>query len=140
MRGQFSDDDEVDDQDVGITPDLPQIMAKVTSKLGIKGMAELNSIGDWGLQNATPEQCVQKIGGIFLKYGLSIKETIDFIMAAQRIDLRTGIIPNAVDSDKKIESTPIAGLTAEDRKADRKQRTKELEKRKREASQSRSRR
>ena len=69
-----------------------------------------------------------------------MKDTIDFIMATQQIDLSNRGFSNAAYPDEEIVSQPIAGLTAEERKADRKQREKELEKKKREASQSRSRR
>ncbi len=143
MSGLVDDDDDDDDEDgqgkVSLR-DLPLIMNKVTSKLGFKGVAELKNITELQNKKASPEQFIKKIGSLFFKYGLSMQDTIDFFVATQQVDLSNGGFSNAAYPDEENVSKPIAGLTAEERKADRKQREKELEKKKREVSQSRSRR
>ena len=161
MSGFFTDEDEdedegeedEDDEDEAIAEwnesvndirDMPPIVRKVTKALGPRGMSELDRLIKSDLTIRSPEEFMDKIGRIFSRHGLSMMNAIEFVMTFQEMAERGRSTFDDVEQDESSERTKEASssptLTAEERKSARKQREKELEKKKRQASQNRTKR
>ncbi len=161
MSGFFEDEDADADeangewsQGVNDIGEIPAIIRKVTIALGPRGMSELDRLIKTDFSIRTSEEFMDKIGRIFSRHGLSMMHAIEFIMTFQEMAERemaeSGISPfddveqDDVEQDETSARTSGASssatLTAEERKSARKQREKELERKKRQASQNRSKR
>ena len=121
---------------------LPPVLAKVFSRLGPNGMADLLQVTGTNDAKRSPEKLIHSIGKLFTNYGLSKVEAIEFVIAFQEFDDKEFIASVGGDEvqDAETGSQALPTMTAEELKAARKQREKDLEKKKREANKSRSRR
>ena len=137
------DDDDDDDDDEEVVRRLPFIITKVIGKLGTEGLVEFNRIQKDYLRNPDPEEFLKSLGKLFPKHGLSMMDAMAFVMEFPNLDQKQSrILANAFEQELESElvgSKPAAVLTAAERKAARQEREKELERKKREASQRKSR-
>ncbi len=157
MSGFFTDEDEGEDDDddedeangewnesVNAIRDMPPIVRKVTKALGPRGMSELDRLIKSDLPIHSPEEFMDKIGRIFSRHRLSMMDAIEFVMNFQEMAESGRSTFDDVEQDESSARTKGASssptLTAEERKSARKQREKELEKKKGQASQNRSKR
>lgn len=154
MSGFFEDKDEDEangewSESVNDIRDMPPIIRKVTIALGPRGMSELDRLIKSDLIIRSSEEFMDKIGKIFSRHGLSMMHAIEFVMTFQEMaerdrstfdDVEQDDVEQDESSARTSGASPSPMLTAEERKSARKQREKELEKKKRQASQNRSKR
>lgn len=108
----------------------PKEITDVFAKLGPNGITALTKLMQ---QNLGSDEMVKAIGNLFPSYGISPDETFQFVLSlGNRQELLDE--DNASDEEPDVSS---AAQTAEELKAARKRREKELERKKREASRSR---
>jgi len=157
MSGILEDEDDANgewSEGVNDIRDIPPIIRKVTLALGPMGMSELDLLIKSDFLLRSSEEFMDKIGRIFSRHGLSMMHAIEFVMTFQEMAERDmaeigistfgDIEQDDVEQDETSARTSGASssptLTAEERKSARKQREKELERKKRQASQNRSKR
>ncbi len=133
----LEDEDNLDDE----VSSVPAIVGRVFLKLGPTGMVALHHIVRSISPQDEPDEFLQSIGHLFPNHGLSMMDAVEFVMALRNDIDKLGLenLIQAKVQDKEIGAQPSPTMTAEERKAVRKQREKELEKKKREASRSGSR-
>ena len=159
MSGFLEDKDEDEangewSESVNDIRDMPPIIRKVTIALGPRGMSELDRLIKSDLIIRSSEEFMDKIGKIFSRHGLSMMHAIEFVMTFQEMaerdrstfddvgqdDVEQDDVEQNESSARTNGVSPSPMLTAEERKSARKQREKELERKKRQASQNRSKR
>ena len=150
-EGEEDEDEDEDDEAIGEwnksvndIRDMPPIVRKVTKALGPRGMSELDRLIKSDLTIRSPKEFMDQIGRIFSRHGLSMMNAIEFVMTFQEMAERGRSTFDDVEQDESSERTKEASssptLTAEERKSARKQREKELERKKRQATQNRTKR
>ena len=128
---------------------LPPIVSQVFSRLGPKGMVEFSRIVNATKNHSTPKKFVEMVGELLIGTGMSRMEVAAFIISFFETSER-GLLGSTDDEedDEEEEAVPNANtgmgsrpapeMTAQERKASRKQREKELENKRSQANKNRS--